>query len=222
MRSARTRGRNNCGLRAKCVRRCAELYLRHTPSGDPFEYGSARPLDFGHCQYISSRYESSVRSGMVKLLPLGSHSTSDTAANSVSWTKAATTKLSYFWRALIADTPPSPGRNQLSGGPPDPRGIRRVPPASWGELTVTLLQGIGQGFETHEMNPALIQRSRHSFCVVTGGLMDEPRLRLAAITTFLNFTRALTNAKCPTLCTIAPQHRLRARLHHQRSELPCR
>src|SRR5438105_12834029 len=31
------------------IRRCAELHLNHIAnSGDPFEMGSARPLDFGH------------------------------------------------------------------------------------------------------------------------------------------------------------------------------
>ena len=30
------------------IKRCAELHLQHIRSGDPFETGSARPLDFGH------------------------------------------------------------------------------------------------------------------------------------------------------------------------------
>ncbi|MGN6249135.1 MAG: 3-dehydroquinate synthase [Ginsengibacter sp.] len=30
------------------IRRCAELHLQHIASGDPFELGSSRPLDFGH------------------------------------------------------------------------------------------------------------------------------------------------------------------------------
>lgn len=30
------------------IRRCATLHLQHIGSGDPFERGSARPLDFGH------------------------------------------------------------------------------------------------------------------------------------------------------------------------------
>lgn len=30
------------------IKRCAELHLEHIRSGDPFETGSARPLDFGH------------------------------------------------------------------------------------------------------------------------------------------------------------------------------
>ncbi len=28
--------------------RCADLHLKHIAGGDPFEMGSARPLDFGH------------------------------------------------------------------------------------------------------------------------------------------------------------------------------
>src|SRR5439155_4507214 len=31
------------------IYRCAELHVNHiATSGDPFEFGSARPLDFGH------------------------------------------------------------------------------------------------------------------------------------------------------------------------------
>src|SRR4051812_42369605 len=30
------------------IKRCAELHLEHIRSGDPFETGSSRPLDFGH------------------------------------------------------------------------------------------------------------------------------------------------------------------------------
>src|SRR5229473_3859961 len=33
----------------RLIYRCAELHLDHlATSGDPFEFGSARPLDFGH------------------------------------------------------------------------------------------------------------------------------------------------------------------------------
>ena len=30
------------------IHHCAELHLQHIASGDPFELGSSRPLDFGH------------------------------------------------------------------------------------------------------------------------------------------------------------------------------
>src|SRR5207247_929269 len=33
----------------RLIHRCAELHVNHiATSGDPFEFGSARPLDFGH------------------------------------------------------------------------------------------------------------------------------------------------------------------------------
>ncbi len=42
------RGRDGAAM-AHCVRRSAELHLQHIRTGgDPFEFGSARPLDFGH------------------------------------------------------------------------------------------------------------------------------------------------------------------------------
>jgi 3-dehydroquinate synthase len=41
--------RTEAGPLARLVRRCAELHLAHIAgSGDPFEAGSARPLDYGH------------------------------------------------------------------------------------------------------------------------------------------------------------------------------
>ena len=42
------RGRDEKAME-RLIRRCAELHLEHIrTSGDPFEYGRARPLDFGH------------------------------------------------------------------------------------------------------------------------------------------------------------------------------
>lgn len=42
-------GQRDEGRLVAVVQRCAELHLKHiTTSGDPFEQGSSRPLDFGH------------------------------------------------------------------------------------------------------------------------------------------------------------------------------
>jgi 3-dehydroquinate synthase len=42
-------GQRDPAAMERLVRRCAELHLAHIAgSGDPFESGSARPLDFGH------------------------------------------------------------------------------------------------------------------------------------------------------------------------------
>ncbi len=38
----------DCETMNTLIRRCAALHLQHIASGDPFELGSSRPLDFGH------------------------------------------------------------------------------------------------------------------------------------------------------------------------------
>jgi len=38
----------DCDTMNQLIRRCAALHLQHIASGDPFELGSSRPLDFGH------------------------------------------------------------------------------------------------------------------------------------------------------------------------------
>ncbi len=46
--TAKLRNRDRTAME-KLVKRCAELHVLHIQtSGDPFEFGSARPLDFGH------------------------------------------------------------------------------------------------------------------------------------------------------------------------------
>ena len=46
--SAKFANRDSSAMQ-ELVERCAKLHLDHiASSGDPFEFGSARPLDFGH------------------------------------------------------------------------------------------------------------------------------------------------------------------------------
>lgn len=54
------------------VRRCAELHLQHiASSGDPFESGSARPLDFGHWAAHKLESLSSYRVGHGQAVAMG-------------------------------------------------------------------------------------------------------------------------------------------------------
>ncbi|WP_232369263.1 3-dehydroquinate synthase [Leptospira abararensis] len=58
---------------AYLVHRCAELHMEHIAKGDPFEFGSSRPLDFGHwaahkLEYLtefSLRHGEAVAIGMI-------------------------------------------------------------------------------------------------------------------------------------------------------------
>jgi 3-dehydroquinate synthase len=146
---------------AYLIRRCAELHLRHiATSGDPFEHGSARPLDFGHWSahklegitahevrhgeavamgvLLDSRY--SVERG---LLPAADFARIDSLLGALT--------LPRWHEGLLA--PGTPGRLALLDGLADFR------EHLGGELTVTLLRGIGEGIEVHEMEEAAIVRA---------------------------------------------------------------
>lgn len=153
----------------RLVERCAALHVEHiTTSGDPFEFGSARPLDFGHwaahkLEQISDyriRHGEAVAigvaldtvySGLVGLL--------DEA--SVERVLALLTKMGMdiYCRELHY--------TDASGDQMVLRGLEEFREHLGGELTITLLEGIGRGVEVHSMNlPKIIDamgalRDRH-------------------------------------------------------------
>jgi 3-dehydroquinate synthase len=146
---------------ATLIRRCAELHVRHIGTGgDPFERGSARPLDFGHWAahklealtnhelrhgeavaigiLLDSRY--SVEAGLLPEPDLGR------IERVLAWLG-----LPLWHEALL--TPGAAGRGVLLEGLADFR------EHLGGDLTVTLLRGIGQAVDVHEMHEPLIERS---------------------------------------------------------------
>jgi 3-dehydroquinate synthase len=139
---------------AYMIRRCAELHMHQIGNGgDPFESGSARPLDFGHwaAHKIESLTRNHVRHGeavaigialdtrysvLAGLLPPG---TEDRVA--------ALLELLGFrlWHPVV-DARSADGSNPLL------QGIREFREHLGGELTITLLEDIGLGVEVHEMD----------------------------------------------------------------------
>lgn len=142
----------------RLVRRCAELHMHQIArGGDPFETGSARPLDFGHWSAhkletltrhelrhgeavaigiaLDARY--SVLSG---LLPAGDES------RIVNLLKRLGFRL---WDDAL-DRRDETGRRRVLAG------LAEFQEHLGGALTVTLLQGIGRGIEVHEMDEALV------------------------------------------------------------------
>jgi 3-dehydroquinate synthase len=138
------------------IRRSAELHLAHiVDGGDPFEANEARPLDFGH--WAAHRLESmsahAVSHGDAVALGLlldcrysnlkGWLSDADFAR-----VRAAIAALGLPMRhALLADT-----ARLLSG-------LEEFREHLGGQLTVTMLRGIGQGFEVHELDADLVRRA---------------------------------------------------------------
>jgi 3-dehydroquinate synthase len=145
---------------AKLIRRCAELHLRHIATGgDPFEHGSARPLDFGHwaAHKLESLTDHELRHGEAVAIGILLDSRyallrgllSPEEFDRVHRTLGAL-GLPRWHDALL-----TPGRRKDSKlAVLD--GLEDFREHLGGELTITLLEGIGRGLEVHEMSEPLI------------------------------------------------------------------
>jgi 3-dehydroquinate synthase len=143
------------------IRRCAELHMRHIGSGgDPFERGSARPLDFGH--WAAHRLEAltshEVRHG--EAVAIGVLLDSRYSVESGLLSEADLLRIERLLEALglprwheALTSPGAGGRPALMSGLDDFR------EHLGGELTITLLRGIGQAVEVHEVHEPLVARA---------------------------------------------------------------
>lgn len=132
----------------------AELHLNHIATGgDPFEFGSARPLDFGHwsAHKLEQLSEFKVRHGEAVAVgialdtiysrAMGFLSTGD-AERVLRLLEALGFEL-FANELLHVDS-----ENSLMVV----NGLEEFREHLGGQLAITLLRGIGQGFEIHEMN----------------------------------------------------------------------
>ncbi len=145
----------------RLVRRCARLHVEHiATSGDPFELGSARPLDFGHwaahkLETLSRhrlRHGEAVAIG-VALDTLYSVRCGRLARAEGERVLSLLTRLGFtLWAPELAWTDAT-GRLQLLDG------LEEFREHLGGELTVTLLDALGRGVEVHALDPSLIAQS---------------------------------------------------------------
>jgi 3-dehydroquinate synthase len=160
------------------VYRCAELHLEHiATSGDPFELGSSRPLDFGHWAAHKleqlSNYE--LRHGEAVAIGLALDAT---YAYLIGLLPEAD------WRRildLIVAVELPLHVQELDMGAPDGTpailaGMEEFREHLGGRLTIMLLEGIGSGIEVHEMDPGLILASmaRLKTYAIESGAMELP------------------------------------------------
>jgi 3-dehydroquinate synthase len=142
---------------ARLVRRCAELHLEHiATSGDPFESGSARPLDFGH--WAAHRLESlsgnRLRHGEAVAIGMGLDAVYSVRAGLLE--DAALERVLGLLQRLglrLWD----PALELADGGRPRVLdGLAEFREHLGGELTITLLRRIGKGVEVHDVDEALM------------------------------------------------------------------
>jgi 3-dehydroquinate synthase len=145
---------------AYMVERCARLHVEHIcSSGDPFEFGSARPLDFGHwaAHKLEGLTQHRLRHGEAVGIGLALDTRYSFLAGLLAEAEAA------MIHRLLLDL----GFNlydrafELSDAAGQPRvleGLREFQEHLGGELTVSLLRAPGQAIDVHHMDPVLIQR----------------------------------------------------------------
>lgn len=146
---------------ARVIRRSAELHLQHIcGNGDPFELGSARPLDFGHwaahkLEAITAhrlRHGEAVAIGMALDLTYSvrmGYLDRAVAARILRTLEAIGFQL---WNDALVQRDHE-GRMLLLAG------LREFREHLGGELHITLLRGLGDGFEVTTMNEAEVQAS---------------------------------------------------------------
>jgi len=139
----------------KLIRRCAELHMNHiATSGDPFEFGSARPLDFGHWAAHKLEQMSGFRLRHGEAVAMG------IALDVIYARRAGFLKLEKAERVLRLLEALGFGlfneemqREELLAG------LEEFREHLGGRLAITLLRDIGVGFEVNEMSTVLIRES---------------------------------------------------------------
>lgn len=141
------------------IYRCAQLHLEHiATSGDAFEKGSSRPLDFGH--WAAHRLEHltnyRLRHGEAVAIGIALDSTYSYLAGLLSltqWQQILNTLRAIGFTLSVPElaeqlTHPQPSRCLLAG-------LTEFREHLGGELTLMLLQGVGRGLEVHEVDVSL-------------------------------------------------------------------
>jgi 3-dehydroquinate synthase len=144
---------------AELIRRSAQLHLDHiATSGDPFEMGSARPLDFGHwaAHKLESLTENRLRHGEAVAIGIALDTVYSAAAGlfAPAQVEPVLTLLETLGFRLWDDA-----LARASGPAARPAvldGLAEFREHLGGELTVTLLAAIGRGVEVHEMREAQV------------------------------------------------------------------
>ena len=142
---------------------CAELHLNHiATSGDPFEFGSSRPLDFGHwsAHKLEQLSEYKIRHG--EAVAIGIALDVIYARKMGFLSSAATERVLKLLTSLGFEL----YANELLHVDSDHslmilNGLEEFREHLGGQLAITLLRDIGAGFEVHEMNLPRVVEAIH-------------------------------------------------------------
>lgn len=145
----------------RLILRCARLHLEHiATAGDPFELGSARPLDFGHWAAHKLELLSDHRLGHGEAVAIGVALDTLYSVRARMLPAAAGERvLRLLGRLGFLLWAPELGMAEADGTFSVLNGLNEFREHLGGRLTVTLLADLGRGIEVHEMDPALIREA---------------------------------------------------------------
>ena len=142
---------------AYMIRRCAELHMVQIASGgDPFERGSARPLDFGHwsAHKLEILTGHALRHG--EAVAIGIALDARYSVLSGHLPEGGDGRVCDLLRSLGLPLFDPMLKARDAGEYTLLRGLREFREHLGGELTITLLEDLGTGVEVHTMDEDLI------------------------------------------------------------------
>ena len=144
------------------IHRCAELHVQHIASGDPFEKGSSRPLDFGHwsAHKLEQLSDYRIRHGEAVAMGIALDATYSCLKGLLS--EAELRQILAVIKAVGFELFAPEMRSHLDD-PQHPesllRGLQEFREHLGGQLTIMLLTQIGQGLEVHEIDLPLMRQA---------------------------------------------------------------
>ena len=144
------------------ITRCAELHMEHIATGDPFEMGSSRPLDFGHWSAHKleqiTRYR--LRHGEAVAIGICLDVVYSAFQDLISFDDAHRVLKIFEILGFELYVP------ELAWHLDDPdhpdsilRGLKEFQEHLGGRLTIMLLEKLGKGIEVHEMDAKCVAES---------------------------------------------------------------
>ena len=134
--------------------RCAQMHLDHIAGKDPFEFGSSRPLDFGHWAAHKLEHLSHyrIRHGEAVAIGIALDSTYSFLQGRIS--EADLMRIIGLIKTLGFDlfAPELAGESLV-------KGLKEFQEHLGGQLTIMLLEKLGKGIEVHEMDHELVYKA---------------------------------------------------------------
>ena len=134
--------------------RCAQMHLDHISGKDPFEFGSSRPLDFGHWAAHKLEHLSDFRIRHGEAVAIGI-ALDSTYSHLKGWiTEEDLARIIAVFKTLGFElfAPELGGDNLI-------KGLQEFQEHLGGQLTIMLLKALGKGEEVHEMDHGLIHQA---------------------------------------------------------------